>query len=127
MVAGFFMSAAHDSRSKPASVVVGNSMVAAGSSESVHHPLIPAIANSACPEWSREPHPSPRAHFVLPADLLFFWAIGKVGPLAPTTLMAAIPAFTLGFQLVFLHEAPSDLSLIGIPIAVLGSRSLPPG
>ncbi|MGA7923778.1 MAG: DMT family transporter, partial [Thermoplasmata archaeon] len=123
MVAGFFMSAAHDSRSKPASVVVGNSMVAAGVIGIVIAPLIPGgiagLRVTGFGPWSLILLLGLTSFFL--ADVLFFWAIGKVGPLAPTTLMAAIPAFTLGFQLVFLHEAPSDLSLIGIPIAVLGA------
>lgn len=123
MVAGFFMSAAHDSRSRPASVVVGNSMVAAGIVGVAIAPLVPGgfagLSVTGIYPWTLLILLGLTSFFL--ADVHFFWAIGKVGPLAPTTLMAAIPAFTLALQIVFLREAPSDLSLVGIPIAVLGA------
>jgi hypothetical protein len=54
------------------------------------------------------------------AILLYFRAIEVAGLLLPATMMATIPLFTVLVTFVAFGDVPTQLALLGIPIAVIG-------
>jgi len=121
-VAFYFLLAARASRAVPTSAVVGQATVGAGVVSLALSPILPGgVAGLLVPS----------AHDLLflvalgltsffLAAVFYFKAIELAGLLLPALLMATIPLFTVVVQLAAFSTTPTEVALLGIPIAVAG-------
>jgi drug/metabolite transporter (DMT)-like permease len=122
-VAFYFLLAARANERAPASVVVGQSMLASG--------LVLALLSPAIPGgWAGLSVVGPGPLVVLVAlgltsfflsPVLYFIAIRRAGLVIPPMLMTGIPVFTLLLSAVVLHLGLPLIAVLGIPVAVVGA------
>lgn len=121
-VALFFVFAADGNRTGNPAAVVGQSMLAAGLVGLVLTPAIPGgvagLAVVSPTAWGLLVGVGLTTFFF--ADVIYFWAIGRVGLFLPTVLMATIPIFTLALSVLLFGEVPAVEALIGVPLAAAG-------
>ena len=123
LVALYFLATARASRRVPVEAVIGHATLVGGIVGVALSPLLPGgLAGLAVV--------NPIDLLVLAAlgltsfflaPVLYFDAIARVGLMLPALLMATIPVFTLALSLAVLAQVPPLLSVLGIPLAVLGA------
>lgn len=121
-VAFYFLLTARVNREIPTAAVVAQASLAAGLLSIALSPLLPGgAAGLVVPSWSDAALlvGLGLGSFVI-APMLYFVAIERAGLLLPALLMATIPLFTVLVEFVAFRVVPSDIALLGVPIAVVG-------
>jgi drug/metabolite transporter (DMT)-like permease len=122
-VAFYFLLCARANERAPSSVVVGQSMLAAGLLTALLAPTIPG-------GWAGlfTVGPGPMAVLITVglstfflAPVFYFVAIQRVGLVIPPMLMTGIPVFTLLLSAIILRLGLPLIAVLGIPVAVVGA------
>lgn len=122
-VAFYFLLAARANEKAPPSVVVGQSMLAAGLLTAVLCPFLPG-------GWPGLTSVGPGPLVILLAlgltsfflaPVLYFIAIERAGLVIPPMLMTGIPVFTLLLSAAFLRLGLPLIAALGIPVAIVGA------
>jgi drug/metabolite transporter (DMT)-like permease len=122
-IAIYFLSAAQENRTTPASAVVGHATVFAAVATAAIAGLLPGGYGGLV-------FPSLTAAVLLAAmgltsfflaPALYFRAIEQTGIVLPAILMASIPVFTLFLTAAFFRVVPPVLGIVGVPLAVAGA------
>lgn len=122
-VAGYFLLCARANERAPPSVVVGQSMLAAGLVTLLLAPWVPGGWAGLFPTgariWTVLGVLGVTSFFLAPA--LYFAAIARSGLVLPPMLMTGIPVFTLLLSAVVLRLGLPFIAALGIPVAVAGA------
>jgi drug/metabolite transporter (DMT)-like permease len=122
-VAFYFLLCARANERSPASVVVGQSMLASGLVLVLLAPAIPGgwaglVAVGPVSSWAILAALGLTSFFLAP--VIYFIAIARAGLVIPPMLMTGIPVFTLLLSATVLHLGLPLIAALGIPVAVAG-------
>ena len=122
-VAFYFLLCARANVRTPASVVVGQSMLASGLVLVLLAPAIPGgwaglVAVGPASSWALLAALGLTSFFLAP--VIYFIAIARAGLVIPPMLMTGIPVFTLLLSATVLHLGLPLIAALGIPVAVAG-------